>query len=392
MNLNFLVSDYFLDEDGNEKYTKYAHTDKERYRVTNDRSLIFARRNGVPYYAKDDSGYDYYPKIDNVEIPIDENNDQRYVEFQGLEFYPQNANGDEYVIMNGNNPKYARNKSGIFYYPKDAEANDMVISNTYLYNDDGSVKYPMAATNFVIYPIDPGTKSEYYVMGQNGKFSIGKKENNVHQYARKYFDTPEGPSLFEFYPEDGGYGYDELGNPIYIEDYDGNIVFPKDPQNNEYYLRKKDSDYIICEDAHGNQQYQKDGSKKERYQDTNDISKLFAIHDKVPYYAKDESLNEYYPVVFDKQVLIDGKYAKYENGKEIYPKDEFLNEYVILEEQTLDTGSLWSLPLRINTVGSKKILTRECHSYFRNRVSTTRLKPPLRALQQNVVSTNRILP
>ena len=473
----FASYDYIIDEDGNERYGKNS-LGIDEYRDTTDKIKIFARNKGVPYYARVEGKDEYYPVIDGVEIVIDEVGHQKYARAVGMEIYPHH-NGDkcEYVLFDSaKKPKYAVNALNEFYYPKDDDFNELVQNNEYIYNDDGSVKYPVNSFGYPIYPKNPNTNDEYYVLDKNGKKSIGKIGKN-HFYAKKYIQTPEGIKELDFYPDDGGYGYDDEGKPIYIVDYNGNIVFPKNAQNDEYYLKLKDSDYLISEDeelpryarnvqkdeiypkivknnkkmekylnntyaknakneimypldefsneytldsklddattyplgypitfdsliiipqienkpyflrnqviskgdivsklireirtdfltniaslrkprvnngpayitllcndfvekfeytldAQGNQKYQKDASRKERYIDTNDVSKIFAKRDNVPYYARDASNDEYYPVIFGEQILINGKYAETHDGIELYPKNELQNEYVIME-------------------------------------------------------------
>ena len=92
---------------------------------------------------------------------------------------------------------------------------------------------------------------------------------------------------------------------------------------------------IYTTDTLGNQYYTKDENGHEVYRDTDDSTKIFAVRDLKPYYAKKADQSEYYPIIDGVGILLTEngkqKYAKLSNGKEIYPTHADGTEFPMYE-------------------------------------------------------------
>lgn len=292
-----LLKDYYVtDANGNQTYQRIVYG-PEMYIETTDPTQIFAKRDGEPYYAKDVHGKYYYPKINGKEITFGS-----YIkDINGLEHYPKDEFGNEYVIMNGLKPLYARGEFKSFY-PINTNKRQQVINADYLYEKDGSVVYPIDFNlDRPIYPIDSQTNDEYYLRDLEGKYSIGKSFANGYIYAKKKNGS-------EFYPPDKQIAYWFDMTPIYALDEVQDPIFPKNNQNDEYYLTPKNlkSDYV----------------------------KVHPNENILPRYAQDHLGNEIYPKSYINvnsfmEITLNDRYAVNAAHEFMYPLDENNNEYTL---------------------------------------------------------------
>lgn len=206
------------------------------------------------------------------------------------------------VIIHDN--RYAVDKNDNEYYPKNpADGNeikppslDYIVKNT-------EVILPLNAQGKPIYPTDNNNNQVYPNIG--GMVILGRGIDG-HQY---YALDKNGN---EFFPDNGLVALYDDGVKRYPVDSTANTVFPKDKQDNEYYL----TEVNLC--------------------DTRTIPTK---------YAKDIEKNEIYPKTITSDgylsdcIILD-KYAKDKNDENFYPKDAFGNEFYLPEKTAANNRRL----------------------------------------------------
>ncbi|KAG8173164.1 hypothetical protein JTE90_017599, partial [Oedothorax gibbosus] len=306
---------YMTDTSGNQLYTRDENND-EVYYYKEDLTKIFAIRDGEPYYAKTADYSEYYPTVKGVQILLTVNGKQKYAKLaNGKEIYPRQGNRDE-VIMEGGKPLYAKNELDQFYYPRRFPGAEFIIGDHFLYETDGSVKYPKFG--FVpYYPIDKNKNERFYGKNLNGKYAFVLYPQGMgYRYAGKL--DYETRNYIEYYPPDNSciyfHGTDQ---PMYALDFNSNPIFPKNNQDDEYYLKYKD-----------------------RQDDCIYINRERTVLSR---YATDHNGNDIYPVKLITstgtltEIILNESYAKNAQNEYVYPLDEYNNEYTLNDDTLSDS-------------------------------------------------------
>ena len=217
--------------------------------------------------------------------------------------YSKDAENNETYVVVGNTAtveenRYARDKDGKPYYPKDGSNNEFKPPSLQDYiTINGEVVLPLNAQGKPIYPKDPNNANLEVYPVINGKKILGKGMDGHQYYAQNNSD--------EYYPDDGTIGFYNDGIKRYATGSNSETIFPKDSQNNEYYLMEVN------------------------------IYDLRTVPSK---YAKDKDSNEIYP----KRITSDGylsdciltdAFARNKSNAYYYPKDAFDNEFYLPEKK-----------------------------------------------------------
>ncbi|GFY57138.1 uncharacterized protein TNIN_267991 [Trichonephila inaurata madagascariensis] len=220
-----------------------------------------------PFNAKDASGNECYPK--------DSNGDEYYI-WNVWTHVPATHNGDAYYAKNHlgeemlNELEICKRRRGKPFYPTDKNGEEKVYGD-YIYNKDGSFKYPLNPDGHPLY---------------------AKKENGD-----------------EYYPPNGELAYDQYGSTQYSGTRDGEVIFPLDAERNESYLKDDtngDSHMIYMGD-----------DLLDRYDKTRNGEEIYPIQ------MTNQTTRHY------KEVLLNEKYAKTDLKEAKYPLDEYGNEYTL---------------------------------------------------------------
>lgn len=305
---------YGVDVHGNEVYGLNKFGDQV-YPFTGDPNVMFAKRDGQPYYAKKQNQDEYYPTISGVEYPIKILEKYYARKKNGDQFYPRDKDGNEKVFVHGvGKGVYARKHDGQQFYPKNSSGDDQRHHNYVdIVQDDGTVTYPMNRRGFPIFR--ENNFGQVYSKNRDGSYRVPMSAEGNPIYAKK--SVTIGGDLIEYYPPDGTIGQATDGNQVYAQSPNGKIIFPVQfvtqdewdfKKSDEYYLKKSDGSDIVM------------------------------TRDKIPIhrYAKDRHGNDIYPQVLKKgkykDVVLNNKYAVGVHGKFMYPLDEFGNEFVIMDK------------------------------------------------------------
>ncbi|GFQ67305.1 uncharacterized protein TNCT_214371 [Trichonephila clavata] len=290
---------YAKDASGKECYPKDAYGDE--YYIWN-RKPVFAVKEGRPFYAKDKYQNEFYPVINNREVAIGYFFSKIYAKTaSGKEIYPHDAEGNEVILpkLGTLSWNYAKDEDGNAYYPTD-KTGEEIVQGDYIYDEDGSFKYPLNREGMPKYEKDDTTHDEVYVIKMDLSINWGVDKNGNQRYAKKENGD-------EYYPINGEFIYDPSGSPQYARTREGNIIFPLDVERNESYLMDDGgSDVIYMGDV---------------------------LLDR---YAKTRSGEEIYPIQIThqiarryKEVLLNEKYATTHLQEVKYPLDEYGNEYTL---------------------------------------------------------------
>lgn len=218
------------------------------------------------------------------------------------EVYETDNAGNQIIL----NRRYAKDASGNFFYPVNAHGHQYLIDGNIYIEMNGEKILPLDVDGIPQYPTDIHGEA-FYLKNQNNKYVIGKGRDG-HQYYAKYIGGDE------FYPPDGMFGKN-IDNSIntevfakmkdgtlkYTLSFDSKTIFPRDIQNNEYYLNRVD------------------------------INNSYTIPTT---YAMDKDGNEFYPKTLttdnlESDAILNDKYAKNNLNKPFYPQDAFNNEFYI---------------------------------------------------------------
>lgn len=305
-NENNYTEEYIRNRHGGQKYAKNAFND-EIYKTSNNLWGHYARnRYGDQVYAKDRHGNEIYFFLNDIPIPaLDWKGNIHYAKNnEGFEYYPE-KNGKIFVFMSKegivsyakkpviyfntvlqsefypkiNNKEivygvYAINEFNFEYYPKDAEGNEYLDFQYILFEE--TIIYPVSKTGEPIYRKNE-EQDEYYEVNYFHKVDeIPFYSNESKIYALLIQKVP--------------------GEPRYALKHSGDVVFPKDKNENEYYIKLSDNSVYLT------------GLKT---------------------YAKNNEGKEIYPYDGTKEQTL-GKYALDKNNKPYYPLDEFGIEYTII--------------------------------------------------------------
>lgn len=309
--------DYAQTSEGGQRYHRDGQTRDEVYRRISDERAIFARNeNNVPFYAKKANGDEYYPTINGKEIslPKDENPDVYAQKQNKDQYYPRDWYQNEYVIeSSGGFFDYARkHPQGLFdaFYPRDADGDEIVHNNRYLFFQDGEVRYPLDTHGQPIYPYDPTTGDQMYVRSVQHVDSVAKALDGSSVYAKKQ-------NKDEYYPHDPftkeKYAYDVNGKPKYAMTHTHQVIFQKDVDQNEIYIRHENSDYTYTPDGKELPRYAKNADGSEIYPRRKDVKGKFST-----------------------EVVLAKRYAKNANHEPMYPLDDFNNEYTLHNDAATD--------------------------------------------------------
>lgn len=290
------------DSQGNQEYNKAGNGDQV-YSVIVPPSEVFAKRGGQPYYAKTKYQKEIYPTIKGKQVAIPGPADKYYAKDElDNQYYPKDEDGVEQPHDDSGKVTYARTKDGEEFYPKDQEESEFVEDDQYIINKDGTIKYPVDVNGHPIYPFD-AVDHQYYLFA-NGAMQIGKSTSGTPVYAKQ--KTSSG-AWDEYYPSDGQIGYLLTGEPIYAETSTGQLIFPTDSANNEFYLKHKNTQ----------------------------ADSLHSAGRKIHRYARDNQGNEFYPKN-KKELVLDNRYAELKSTLVIYPLDENGNEYILYDDKKRD--------------------------------------------------------
>lgn len=272
---------------------------------------IPTRKNGERFYIID-NGKQVYPKNVSQNIfvyPKDED---------GNDYYLNDENGENYYIKNGDNESYAYVKFGKFW------KNILAIRNnalTYAKVNNGQKE---------IYPVDNEFQKEYYIRdgNQNPKWALD--ENNKPYYPS--YKMPLTQDWIQYIPitENIPNIITENGKQLYPKNLTKNVfVYPKDDNEDEYYLKNEQNEEYYIENENekqiyasfknginrlvyrnGEPIYAREGKKEiypsfgpgktQFYKIINHVERgaLLDADQKGYYYAKDEKRDEYYPKDF----------------------------------------------------------------------------------------------
>lgn len=300
---------YKLDANGDEVYdvSKYG---LQLYLFTKNPERIFAKRKGQPYYAKLANQDEYYPQISKAEDHPIKTRDRYYAKkANGDQFYPKDGEGNDKVFIHSENGRktviYARKHDRRQFYPKNKFGDDVRHLDIDIFQDDGTVTYPMDRHGMPIFREDKDT-GQKYLQNADGSYRVPTSANGDVVYAqeRRY---PGGP-LYEYYPPDGTIGTASDGNQVYAKHPNGDVIFPRHlVTNDEYYVKNKDR------------------SDRLTHRDNTPIYR----------YATDHSSTEIYPRVYKnakyREVIFQNRYALTSTGESLYPLDEYGNEYIIMD-------------------------------------------------------------
>ncbi|GBN47546.1 hypothetical protein AVEN_122688-1 [Araneus ventricosus] len=220
-----------VDKHGNQIYKKNKDGD-ENYAAVKDVNKIFARKaNGTQFYAKYKKN-EIYPYVDGIGIPIMLKNGKKiYAEKNGgKQFYPKDKNDNEMVLTDENlNYYYAKDAGKNEYYPKMANGREFMPRNDmYARTSTGKFKYPVNEWKRPIYPRNQNGR-QFYLIDPVTKKPIFAEYMSNQYYAKDQNDD-------EYYPENGMYATNNKGDSIYAVTRSGKIIYPKDGDDNEFYL------------------------------------------------------------------------------------------------------------------------------------------------------------
>jgi hypothetical protein len=228
--------------------------------------------DGTAIYARNENGQPYYAR--------NRFQDEYYPRVEMVDQIWSQIGRQKTIVM------YARDRYGKFFYPKGRDQSEYVPPNAeYLRDENNDVIYPLNANGRPKYP--QKLKSEYYV---DDKY-IGKDKDGNLVYAR---DKDQN----EYYPSKGRrYILDKNGRIVYAKDKNGDIVFPVDENGNEYYFKSSEGFDLYSDDDR---------------------------------YAKHASNSEMYPITRGgMEVILRNTYARDKDNNPFYPKDENGNEYTL---------------------------------------------------------------
>lgn len=191
--------------------------------------------------------------------------------------------------------RYAKDKTNKPFYPKDASRSEFLDTSVGLIERDGEYVYPQLSAGKPNYPKETVTgnkKKEVYVKG-GGQWIIGRGLDGHQYYAKDESDH-------EYYPEDNTPAKQSDGSIKYAKTAAAATRFPRDANNNEFYLT------LI------------------------DPSRAHTIPSQ---YAKQANGDEIYPMIqtsdgFESEYILGTEYAK-RGGKKYYPKDGNNNEFYL---------------------------------------------------------------
>ncbi|GFX88947.1 hypothetical protein TNCV_2478301 [Trichonephila clavipes] len=199
---------YPKDSLGNESYLK--NNEGDEYYLT-QRKQVFAIKEGRPFYAKDKDQNEFYPIVNNQEVAIGHYFSKVYARnASGKEKYPHDAEGNEIIfplLIGAASWKYAKDEKENAFYPTDKYGEEKVYGD-YIYNNDGSFKYPLNREGMPKYETDDTTKDEVYVMKTDGLINWGVDKKGNQRYAKKENGD-------EYYPPNGELACDPSGSPQY---------------------------------------------------------------------------------------------------------------------------------------------------------------------------------
>lgn len=296
---------------------------------------IPTRIDGKKFYIMDE-GKQVYPKnvTKNIFVyPKDEN---------GNEYYLKDSNDEDYYIKNGDNEIYANAKFG------DSWKNILAVRNntpTYARVNNGQKE---------IYPTDDEFQKEYYITDDDQNPIWATDENGKPYYPS--YTKPLTRELIQYIPiiENIPKIITENGKQIYPKNVTKNVfVYPKDQNDDEYYLKNEQNEEYYIENEtdkqiyasyksgvnklaykNGEPIYARDGKKEiypvfgpgkaQFYKISNSIEQgaLLNTEQNGYYYAKDEKRDEYYPKDFSLPEDVKTPLEDEKSGSETESEDE----------------------------------------------------------------------
>lgn len=262
-------------------------------------------------YTVGDEKYIHTTDLDEI-FP---KNDRRYARnAKGDEYYPPFIN-DQPVFLELNNRKvYAKNSQGDEIYPRDPKTGAEVSiehngARKYARRGNQNFYYPLDEIGWPSYPVNAYSNDQTYVLADSsGNAIYGVGADGRERYAK----DSQGD---EFYPFGASSFATEVGKDgksynLYAKTKDGRVVYPTDNLGDEYYLKDPEGDDLTS-------------SPRE------DIT--------FDRYAKKQNGDEMYPqkhfthdqVPLSFEMVLDSKYALKRDGSVVYPLDAHDNEYVL---------------------------------------------------------------
>jgi hypothetical protein len=183
----------------------------------------------------------------------------------------------------------------------------VLLNNTFARDKNNKIIFPLNNKGKPIYKQDIHG-NESYEIDSNNVIIFAKDQIGNECYAK----TANGE---EIYPGGGVYALDKDGVKLYALDANGEVVFDKNSQTN-------DEMYLSTDGFPANSIITINGSTLKKY-------------------AKNVSKDEFYPtktvktftnVMSSKQIVLNKSYARLHTNIEIYPLDEYGNEYVIIRQ------------------------------------------------------------
>ncbi|GFW11833.1 uncharacterized protein TNCV_4100441 [Trichonephila clavipes] len=219
------------------------------------------------------------------------------------------VNNKETFIATGYAYTYAKDASGKSIYLLDTNGNQIalpklgeIVFGDYIYNKDGTIKFPLNREGDPKYETDQNTNDQVYFIKAERSINWGMDKKGNQRYAKRKNGD-------EYYPANREVAYHHSGSPQYARTSDGNVLFPLDVELNNSYIKDN----------------------------TNGDSHVIYIGDDLlDRYAKTKNGEEIYPIEITnqttrryKEVILNGKYAKTKLQDEKYPLDEYGNEYTL---------------------------------------------------------------
>lgn len=332
-------------QDGNSKYIYPFNnvSNKEEYEY---------EANGDPRLALDQNNEPYYP---SERDPLTD-------EF--IQYIPTRRDGERFYIMSDGKQVYPKNVTrNIFVYPKDNDGNEYYLKDEnnedyYIKNGDNEIyanaKFGKFRTNILavrnntptyakinneqkeIYPFDEEFQKEYYVTDGKQQLIWALDENNKPYYPS--YKKPLTQEWIQYIPiiENIQKIITENGKQIYPKNITQNVyVYPKDNDDDEYYLENEQNEEYYIENETDKQIYAsyKSGENKLIYRNGEPIYARDGKKEKYPVYGPGKS--QFYKIMnsIERGALLNTEqpgyyYAKDEKKDEFYPKDFSLPEDV----------------------------------------------------------------